>query len=98
MGFTGDKMAQRVRKITPAELKKIIVQEARKLQKEAAQENAKRPEDVDADETDADEYADTLANKIDYLKALKIHEARALSNLKKIREAQGKIKRAITKS
>ena len=63
-------MAQRVRKITPEILKQIIVQEARKLYAEAAQEKAEHPEDVNADETEASEYADTLAHKVDYLKAL----------------------------
>ena len=88
-------MAQRVRKITPEVLKKIIVQEARKLQREAAQEDAGHPEDVTATETDADEYADTLENQIDYLKALKIHERRLAAKLNKIQEAKAKVSRKI---
>ena len=90
-------MAQRVRKITPEILKQIIVQEARKLQREAAQEDAAHPEDVDADETDADEYADTLANKVDYLKALKIHENKLKAKLAKVQEAKAKITRKISR-
>ena len=91
-------MAQRVRKITPDVLKKIIVQEARKMQMEAAQEKAKHPEDVDAHETEADEYADTLAHHIDHLKALKIHERRLQSKLSKISEQKQKIRRKIAKA
>lgn len=90
-------MAQRVRKITPEILKKIIVQEARKLQMEAAQEDADHPADVDADETEASEYADTLANKVDYLKTLKIHEKRLQAKLAKIQEAKQKIEKKIAR-
>lgn len=89
-------MAQRVRKITPEVLKKIIVQEARKLQLEAAQEDADCPEDVEAHETDADEYADTLAHHVNHLKALKIHERRLHDKLRKIEEAKASLRRKIS--
>lgn len=84
-------MAQRVRKITPEILKQIIVQEARKLQMEASQEDADHPADVDAHETDADEYADTLDHKVDYMKALGIHEQRLRAKLAKVQEAKRKL-------
>ena len=90
-------MATRVRKITPDVLKKIIVQEARKIQKEVAQEKAKRPEDVTADEVDAEDYADTLAKQVDHLKALKIHEARLQKKLAQIQEAKTLIRKNINK-
>lgn len=84
-------MAQVVRKITPEVLKRIIVQEARKLQMEAAQEDADHPSDVDAKETDASEVADSVEHKIDYMKALDIHEKRLRAKLAKIQEAKAKI-------
>lgn len=91
-------MAQRVRKITPEVLKRIIVQEARKLQMEASQEDADHPEDVDAHELkDAGDYADTLAHHVDYLKALKIHERRLQHKLAKIAEARDSLKRKISR-
>ena len=88
-------MAQRVRKITPEILKQIIVQEARKLRLEATQEQADHPEDVKADETEADEYADTLGHKVDYLKALGIHERKLQAKLAKIQEAKRKVAKQI---
>lgn len=91
-------MANRVRKITPEILKQIIVQEAKKIQKEAALEKAKRPEDVDADEVDADEFADTLENKIDHYKALKVREAKLQKRLEQIKEAKMKVRRTIQKA
>jgi len=84
-------MAQIVRKITPEILKKIIVQEARKLQMEAAQEDAEHPSEVDAPETDASEYAGSVEHKIDYMKALDIHESRLRAKLAKVQEAKRKI-------
>lgn len=87
-------MAQRVRKITPEILKQIIVQEARKLQRESI-EGLDHPEDSKAEETDASEYADALENKIDYMKALDIHERRLRAKLAKVQEAKAKISRKI---
>lgn len=86
-------MAQRVRKITPEILKQIIVQEARKLQKESI-EGIDRPEDLKADETEADEYADTLEKKVDHLKVLGIHENRLRAKLAQVQAAKAKILRA----
>ncbi len=92
-------MAQRVRKITPEVLKQIIVQEARKLRMEAAQEEADRPEDVEAHELkDAGDYAETLGHHIDHYKALKIHEARLKAKLAKIEEAKATVQRKIARS
>lgn len=72
-------------KLTPKDLKKIIEEEAAKFGDE------KDVEDVDAEETDADEFADSLEKKIDYVKALKVEEARLVKRLKKIRENKAKI-------
>jgi hypothetical protein len=92
-------MAQRVRKITPEVLKQIIVQEARKLRMEAAQEDADHPEDVDAHELkDASGYADTLGHHIDHYKALKIHEARLKAKLAKIQEAKSVVQKKIARN
>ena len=72
-------------KLTPKDLKKIIEEEAAKFGDE------KDVEDVDAEETDADEFAGSLEKKIDYVKALKVEEARLVKRLRKIRENKAKI-------
>lgn len=41
----------------------------------------------DADETDADEFADTLDKHIDYMKALKIEESRLVKRLARVRQS-----------
>lgn len=71
-------------KLTPKLLKKIIEEEAAKFGKMEDTEDAAK----DATETDADEYADSLEKHIDYVKALKIEEARLTKRLAQIREAQ----------
>jgi hypothetical protein len=69
-------------KLTPKLLKKIIEEEAAKFGKPVDTEDAAN----DAEETDADEFADSLEKHIDFVKALKIEEARLEKRLKQIRE------------
>ena len=88
-------MARRVRKITPAVLKRVILDEARKLRMETLEQGKEDSEKVVADEVDADDYANTLEQEIDFIKALKIKEQRLVRGLKKIREAKNKLRRRI---
>jgi hypothetical protein len=71
-------------KLTSTLLKKIVMQEVAKFKAERSTEDAA----ADADEVDADEYADTLENPHNYYKALGLEEARLTKRLKKIREAK----------
>jgi hypothetical protein len=79
-------------KLTSKLLKKIIEEEVGKFGKMVD------TEDVDAAETDADEYADSLEKKIDYVKALKIEEGRLRRRLAKISEARNRVVKSITRS
>jgi hypothetical protein len=91
-------MAKRVRRITPNFLKKIIVQEARKLRLETLETGVTDPEKVKAEEVDADEFADSLAKDIDHIKVLKIKENRLRKNLKKLQAIKSQLRRRIQKS
>lgn len=71
-------------KLTPKMLKQIIAEEAAKF---GDMEDTEDRAD-DAEETDADEFADTLEKHIDYVKALKIEETRLVTRLAKVREAK----------
>ena len=86
-------MAKRVRKITPKFLKKIIVDEARKLRVETLESGEK----IEAEEVDADEYADSLEKDIDHIKALKIQERRLIRKIKQIREAKHRLVRRVAR-
>ena len=66
-------MASRTKKITPSLLKKMIFEEAAKL-RETLEQGEEDSTKVDADETDAGEYAKALEKDIDYLQAIKLHE------------------------
>ena len=90
-------MARRVRKITPSFLKKMIVDEAKKLRLETLETGVTDVEKVEAEEVDADEYADSLEKDIDHVKALQIHERRLSRKLKAIREAKRLLQRRISK-
>ncbi len=80
-----------IQKLTPALLKKIIEEEVAHFgDMEDTEDRAK-----DAEETDADEYADALEKHIDYVKALKIEEARTVKRLQKIREAKTRVLKKI---
>lgn len=72
-------------KLTNNLLRRIIEEEVAKFG------DMQDVEKVKADETDADEYADALEKKIDYLKALKIEETRLRRRLTQINEARRKL-------
>jgi len=74
-----------VKKLTSNLLKKIIEEEVSK-----GFGKMKDAEDVakDSKELDADEQADALEKRIDYVKALKIEESRLVRRLSKLREAK----------
>jgi hypothetical protein len=92
------KMSKRVRKITPSFLKKIIVDEARKLRRESIEGGDLEPiEKVEAEEVDASEFADSLVKDIDHIKVLKIQERRLIRKIKQIREAKNRLVRRIAK-
>ena len=91
-------MAKRVRKLTAESLKKMIQEEALRLQTETSDPVAagvEKPEKVKAEEVDADDLAGSLEKDIDYIKALKIHEAKLNSKLKKIKEAKNLLSKRI---
>lgn len=78
-------------KLTSRLLKRMIMQEAAKF---GAMRDA---EDVTADELDADEFGSdkSLEKKIDYIKALKIEEARLRRRLAKISETRTRVARSL---
>lgn len=78
-------------KLTSSLLRKIVQEEVSKFgDMEDTQKVAK-----DTDEVDADEIADSLEKKIDYVKALKIEEARLVKRIMKIRENRSRVMRSI---
>ena len=92
-------MARRVRKMTPPMIKRMIVEEARRLRKEVLETGKEDVEKAakDTEEVDADGYADSIEQDIDWMKALKIHESRLVRKLREVRHNKKKIARRLTK-
>lgn len=81
----------KVYKLSMEGLKKIIAEEKAALIKEAKSTGFGPVGDVTKEpkktkEVDAEDLADTLEKEIDHLKAAKVHEAKLLVQLKKLRE------------
>ena len=85
------------KKLTPALLRKLVLQEKRKIREALESGELEAVEKVKADEVEADEYANSLEKDIDWMKALKIHERRLKTKLKKVQENRAKLRRRITK-
>ena len=83
----------KVRKLTPTILKKMVLQEKRRIMEvlETGEEDSEKVANK-TDEVDADDQANTLAKDIDHVKALKIKEARLKKALQRINETKFKIK------
>ena len=90
-------MARRVKKVTPNILKRMIVQEARKLRMEVLETGKEDAEKVHAEEVDADDLAGSIESDIDFIKALKIKEARLLRKLKEVKRTKLKVRNRLTK-
>ena len=86
-------------KLTAKIIKQMIKEEARKLQRESSDPIVSGVEDtekVSAEEVDADELAGSLEKDIDHLKVLKVHEAKLVSKLRRLREAKSALRKRIT--
>ena len=95
---------KKAKRMSAAELKRLILSEVKKLQMEALTGKVEDITKVKAEEVDASEYADTIEQDIDFMKALKIHEAKLNRRHKimrrkmlKLQEAKNKLRRRITK-
>ena len=77
-------------KLTTTVLKKIIAEEVSKFRESKLFGDMESTEDAakDAEEVDADEYADSLENHIDHYKALGLEETRLIKRLSQIHEAK----------
>lgn len=85
--------AKKIIKISRSLIERLVKEEKAKLIREGLisetlETGVTEPEKVKAEEVEADEYADTLALEVDYIKALKIQEAAIYKKLTMIREAK----------
>ena len=92
-------MSRRVRRMSPNMLKRMIVQEASRLRKEVSEPHEENIEKAakDTEEVDADDYADTIEQDIDWMKALKIHESRLSRKLREVRTTKKRLRRRLSR-
>ena len=91
-------MSRRVRKLTPSLLRRMVLEEKKRMMRETSDPVAagiEDPEKVSAEETDADELAGPLEKDIDHMKVLKIHERKLKRKLRRIAEAKKKIRNKV---
>jgi len=82
-------------KFTTTVLKKIIEEKVAKFKEAKLFGDMESVEDVDAEEVDADEFADSLEHHVDHYKALGLEEARLVKRLSQIQEAKKKVAKKV---
>lgn len=87
----------RVKKLTPQLLRKMIIEERRKLREtsDPVAAGVVDPAKVSAEEVDADEQAQTLEKDIDHLKALKVQESKLRRKLREVSSRRRKVSNRI---
>ncbi len=81
-------------KLTPSLLRKIVLEEKRKIS-ETLEQGKEESEKVAAEETDADELAGSLEKDIDFMAALKIQESMLKKKYKKVQVAKRRLYKKI---
>ena len=89
-------MAKNV-KLTPALLKKLVMEEKRKIM-ETLEQGKEDSEKVKAEEVDADEQAESLEKDIDFIAALKIQESILKKKYAKVQAAKKRLVKKISES
>jgi hypothetical protein len=88
----------KVKKLTPALLKKLVLRERRKMLEslELGEESVEKAA-AKTDEVDADEMAGSIEQDVDWMKALKIKESRLRRSLKRVNEVKRKLRARVIK-
>ena len=85
-------MAKRIKRLTPGLLKRMVLEEKRRMLEDLGPETPTEKAAKETDEVEPDELADSIEQDVDWMKALKIKENRLRKRLKKIIEAKKKIR------
>ena len=89
---------ERMVEVTPATIRRLVREERARLN-ETLELKMKHPSDVakKVREVDATDYANSLANCMNYYQACKIKEAKMIEELKTLQEVKRELKRRIIK-
>ena len=88
-----------MKKLTVKALRKLVLEEINNLSEAGLSGKLADTEKAakDVEEKDASEYADSLEQNIDFMKALKIQEERLYKKMVKLQEAKKKLRSKILK-
>ena len=88
-----------MKKLSAKALRKLVLEELSKLNEAGMSGELEDTEKVakDVEEKDASEYADSLEQNIDFMKALKIQEKRLYKKMLLLQEAKKKLRSKILK-
>ena len=87
----------RLRKLTPKMLRKLVLEEKRRMFENLGDEVPVEKAAKDTDEVEADDLADTIEQDIDWMKALKIKEIKLRRHLRRVNEAKRNLRRRLNK-
>jgi hypothetical protein len=88
-----------MKKLSAKALRKLVLEELSKLDEAGMSGELEDTEKVakDVEEKEASEYADSLEQNIDFMKALKIQEKRLYKKMLRLQEAKKKLRSKILK-
>jgi flagellar biosynthesis/type III secretory pathway M-ring protein FliF/YscJ len=88
----------RIKKLTPAILKRMVLKERRKMLEvlETGEESVEKAA-TKTEEVPADDLADSIEQDINWIKALKIKENKLRKRLSRISEAKKKLRNRVIK-
>ena len=88
-----------MKKLSAKALRKLVLEELSKLNEAGMSGELEDTDKVakDVEEKDASEYADSLEQNIDFMKALKIQEKRLYKKMLRLQEAKKKLRSKILK-
>ena len=91
--------SRRVNKLTPNVLRKMVMEEKRRLREtsDPIADGISDPADAEAEEVDADDQANTLEKDIDHIAVLKIQESILKRKYAKVQKAKKRLVKKISK-
>jgi len=85
-------MARRIRRLTPTLLKRMVIAEKKRMLENLGEETPVEKAAKETEEVDAGEFADSIEQDIDWMKALNIKESKLKKRLKRISEVKKKLR------
>jgi hypothetical protein len=87
----------RAKRLTPKMLRKLVFEEKKRMLEDFGAEESIEKVAKDTEEVEADDLADSIEKDIDWMKALKIQEAKLRRRLRRVNETKKRLRRRVIK-